>query len=355
MAQISLHRNKLNKNYDELSKMFLGQEIDWGIVTKLLCGNEEFLKVVLDLGVDEVMDSRVSNLKKIKEIDPDVKTVYIKPPAKDCIEEIIQYADISFNTQIETIRSLDKEAKNANAIHKIIIMVELGDLREGVLEAELSELIGRILPLENIKIQGIGTNLNCLSGVMPSVDKLIQLKSLKEKLEKKFSCDFQFISGGTTVTLPLLNNKKIPEDINHFRIGEGIFFGQDLVNKKTFKNMHDDVFTLKASIIELRKKPQIPFGELGQNPSGDVFDLSGVDETERYRAIIDVGLLDINPDFLIPLDQNIKVIGASSDMLVLDLGSSSPQYKVGDSVQFKIKYMGALGLLNSNYIEKIVV
>jgi predicted amino acid racemase len=62
---------------------------------------------------------------------------------------------------------LSAEAKKQNKTHKIIIMIEMGDLREGVMGEELIEF-GHILSLPNIQIRGIGTNLNCLSGIMPT-------------------------------------------------------------------------------------------------------------------------------------------------------------------------------------------
>jgi ornithine racemase len=37
---------------------------------------------------------------------------------------------------------------------------------------------------------------------------------------------------------------------------------------------------------------------------------------------------------------------------VIDLGKNPKKYKVGDFMKFKLKYMGALGLFNSNYITK---
>ena len=119
--------------------------------------------------------------------------------------------------------------------------------------------------------------------------------------------------------------------------------------------MKTDVFTLHAQIIELIEKPKVPTGELAANPSGEQFEINEEDYGKTsYRAILDLGLLDISTDFLEPIDKGVEVTGASSDMIVVDLGSTKRNYKVGDWIKFKLKYMGALGLLNSNYIDKIV-
>lgn len=137
MALLRMYRNRLRHNYDFLYRLFDDHAIHWGIVTKLLCGNKPFLTEVINIGADELHDSRISNLKHIKQIDPSVQTVYIKPPAKRAIKSVIQWADVSFNTEYQTIKMLSDEAQVQDKLHKIIIMIELGDLREGVLGENL--------------------------------------------------------------------------------------------------------------------------------------------------------------------------------------------------------------------------
>ncbi|WP_299757234.1 alanine/ornithine racemase family PLP-dependent enzyme [uncultured Pontibacter sp.] len=356
MAVLKLNHNKLLHNYNHLDHVFREHGIDWGIVTKLLCGHELFLKEVLALGVKEIHDSRVSNLKTIKKMAPDVQTVYIKPAPKQSIPEIIRYADVSFQTELEIIRLLSEEAVNQERLHKIIIMIEMGDLREGVMGEELVDFYENVFELPGISVIGLGANFNCLHGVMPTQDKLIQLCLYKQIIEAKFNRKIPWVSGGTSVTIPLLFNHLLPQGVNHFRIGEALYFGLNLFTNETFEGMHDDVFELDTEIIELTEKPMIPSGILAENPSGESFE---IDEKlygkTSHRAILDVGLLDINPKFLIPKDENISVIGASSDMLIVELGLNEQNYKVGDVLRFNLRYMGALSLLNSRYVEKEVM
>lgn len=354
MAYIELYTAKLKTNYSFLESQFKQRNISWAIVTKLLCGNEEYLKQVVDLGIGEICDSRISNLATIKELNPDIETVYIKPPARNYLEDIVRYADASFNTELTTIKWLSEEAQRQNKMHKIIIMVELGDLREGVMGNELLDFYEEIFKLPNIKVTGVGSNLNCLSGVYPSEDKLIQLSLYKQLIEAKFDREINWATGGTSVVVPLLFKEQVPEGINHFRIGETLFFGKDLISDELIDGMHDDVFRLFSQIIEIHEKPKVPRGYLGENPSGESFEIDDDDYGEKsYRAIIDIGVLDISKsDFLIPEDHSIEFVGASSDMLVVDLGDTACNYKVGDLITFKLKYMGALRLFNSEYVEK---
>ncbi len=356
MAFIRMYREKLKQNYTFLDELFRAQDREWAVVTKLLCGNESFIREVLALGAWEVCDSRISNLRMIKKIDPTVQTVYIKPPGRRNIESVIRYADVSFNSETSIIKLLSDEAVRQGKTHKITIMIELGDLREGIMGDHLIDFYESIFQLPNIEIVAIGSNLNCLHGVMPSEDKMIQLSLYKQLIEARFNKKIPYVTGGTSVVLPLLFTKQVPKAINHFRIGESLYFGNNLVTGKPIPGMQTDVFRLYAEIIEITRKPKVPIGLLAANPSGETFD---VDESDfgkySYRAILDVGLLDLTPDNIIPDDPEIEVVNASSDMLVVDLGDTPGTYKVGDLLSFRLQYMGALRLLNSDYIDKQVV
>lgn len=356
MAYVELYSKRLEHNFNFLSNLFDSQNKEWGVVSKLLCGNREYIKELISLGAREIHDSRISNLKVVKSFNEDVQTVYIKPPAKKAIKSLVKYADVSFNTELETIKLISDEAKKQDKNHKIIIMIEMGDLREGVMGDELVDFYAKIFELQNIEVIGLGTNLNCLNGVMPSHDKLIQLSLYKQIIEAKFQKKIRWVTGGSSVTIPLLIKQLVPKGNNHFRIGETLFFGNNLINGKMIKGMKKDIFKLFAQIIELHEKPKVPIGEMGINVAGESPEFN---EQERgktsFRAILDLGLLDIEAKNISPENKDIEFVGASSDMIVVDLGSNRKKYKVGDFIKFKLNYMGALSILNSNYIDKKVV
>lgn len=356
MAFLNLYREKLFDNYQFLKNQFEENGVEWGVVSKILCGNRTYLKELIKLGVVEIHDSRISNLAKIKEINPEIQTVYIKPPSKRNLADMVKYADVSLNSELDTIRWISEEAVQQQKLHKIIIMVETGDLREGVMGDHLLDFYSQIFELPGLEVIGLGTNLNCLNGVMPSADKLIQLSLYKQIIELKFSKKIPWVSAGTSVTIPLMLHKQLPKGINHFRVGETLYFGIDLFEDKLIEGMHRDVFELFAEIIEMQEKPLLPTGTLASNPQGKIAKL---DEKlygkTSYRAILDIGLLDMDPKYLIPEDDEFEILGGSSDMLILNLGENPKNYNVGDLISFRLKYMGALAVLNSSYIEKRVV
>lgn len=357
MAFITLSKSSLRHNYSFLQDLFGENDKEWAPVLKMLCGNETYLDFVLSLGPEQVCDARLANLKVIKRLNPHKETIYIKPPAKSNIPAIVKYADVSFNTEFLTIQWLSEEAKKQNKVHRIIIMIELGDLREGIMGDSLMNFYKAVFELPNIEVAGIGANLNCLNGVMPSKDKLIQLSLYEQLIEAKFGKKIVGVSGGSSVMVPLLMKGQIPKGVNHFRIGETLFFGSDLFENKTVDGMKDDVLILNAEIIEITEKPVLPYGHIEKNPSGDKVKI----DEDKYgythkRAILDIGLLDVSKTkFLIPTDPHLTFGGASSDMLVLDLNEAENDYKIGDRVSFKMTYMGALRVMNSRYIEKKLV
>src|SRR5574344_445106 len=353
MAFVTLNAKSLRHNFNYLNTLFKKKNIQWSIVSKLLCGNREYLEELLKNPIQQICDSRISNLKAIKQIQPQIETIYIRPPAKRVIKSVIQYADISMNTEIETIKLLSAEAAKNQKTHKIIIMIELGELREGIMYESFVAFFDQVFKLPNIKVVGFGANLSCLYGVLPNHDKLSQLCLYEKVIEAKYNQTIEYVSGGSSVTIPLVFDGFLPKGVNHFRVGESLFLGTDVYNNNSLKNMKTDVFLLHSEIIELIEKPMIPSGEIGTNVEGHAMefdhDLRG---RTTYRAIIDVGLLDVDEPHITPLDSSLKIVGGSSDMFVIDLLDNPKNYKVGDLLEFRMDYMGVLRVLNSKYIEK---
>jgi len=147
MAYLTLNRTKLKENFEFLKKNFNENGVAWGVVSKLMCGNRLFLQELISLGVDEIHDSRISNLAMVKGLNPDVQTVYIKPVSKRNVGKMVEFADVSLNSELETIRWISEEAVRQGKKHKIIIMVETGDLREGVMGEQLLDFYSQVFNL----------------------------------------------------------------------------------------------------------------------------------------------------------------------------------------------------------------
>lgn len=365
MAQLIIRTEKIKDNIKKLSAYFKENEVKWSLITKVFSGDKEFLKNLLTPDVVEniqsVGDSRLTSLRNLKELNPNLQTIYIKPPANIYAKEIVKYADISLNTSFSTIQSLNEAAQKAGKTHKIIIMIDLGELREGVNRSDLMHFYEKVFQLQNIEVIGLGSNLGCLYGIEPTYDKLLQLTLYKELIAERFNKNLEFISGGSSITLPLLEDKMIPKEINHFRIGEAAFFGTSPLKGKKFLELNTNTFEFQANIIELEQKRIIPDGIIS---SAGIGNIAKLDESKikhkTYKAILDFGLLDVErSDIEFCGNQgNMKFVGITSDMIVIDLQENENQagkkhHKVGDKICFQPNYMGVARLLNSKFIDKV--
>lgn len=361
MATLVVNTNRIRENIIKLSDYLAKKEIDWSLVVKILGGNKPVLeRIIRDDSIKRVHsigDSRISNLKTIKEIKPDIVTMYIKPPAPVLAKKIIQYADISLNSSFTTIEALNREAERAGKEHRVIIMIELGELREGILRDNVLSFYEKIFELKNIKVEGLGTNLGCMYGVEPTYDKMVQLSLYKMLIEEKFQKKLNLVSAGSSITLPLVMRNRIPAGINHFRIGETAFFGVSIIDNKKFKNLSTNVFDFAAEILELEEKDMVPDGNLTDANIGiTAHDFQGVgDEPENkksYRAIVDFGEIDVDPAHITPKDENVSFIGTTSDMTVYDIGEKKGKFSVGKQLHFKPNYMAVARLMNTKYVTK---
>jgi predicted amino acid racemase len=362
MAELIIQTEKIKSNIKFLSDFFNTHHIHWSLITKVFSGDKAFLKHVLTddviAKIDSVGDSRLSSLKNLKEVNPNMRTIYIKPPAKMYADELVKYADVSLNSSFTTIQAINQAAKRANKTHEIIIMVELGELREGVNRADIMAFYEKVFNLSNIEVIGLGSNLGCMYGVVPSYDKLLQLTLYKELISAKFNKELKLISGGTSITLPLIEMGSVPKEINHFRVGEAAFFGLSPLKNEQFKTLHTDTFEFTANIIELEEKKIVPEGIISDANIGHTaaYDSQNVNETS-VKAILDFGLLDVDKADLDVYDQDLVFVGITSDMIVVDLGKNltkdgKQKYHIGDKISFKPNYMACSRLLNSKFIEK---
>lgn len=361
MASLKINTQHIIFNIKQISKFLKDNGKEWSLITKVFSGDENLLKKILipDVlkDIHSLGDSRLSSLKNLKKINPKINTIYIKPPAIVYIDEIVEYADISLNSSYKTICALNKAAQKQNKIHKVIIMIELGELREGVNREELIKFYENVFNLENIEVIGLGSNLGCMYGVEPTYDKLLQLCLYKELIQAKFNKDLDIISGGSSITLPLVASHTVPKDMNHFRIGEAAFFGTSPLDNKQFKDLYTDAFVFEANIIELEHKDDLPDGILSQANIGHTADFNHDKmNSSSYKAILDFGLLDVDKDNIEFFDKEVKFVGITSDMMVIDLGDNigadgKKKYFVGSKICFIPSYMGVARLLNSGFID----
>lgn len=350
--RIEINYLKLVHNTEVLQNKAKEHGIEIAAVTKCFCGIPEIAQGYVDGGVKYLADSRVSNLKKLQAL-PNPK-ILLRIPMLSEVHDVVTYADISLNSELETIKLLNQEAERIGTHHKIILMVDLGDLREGIFdEKEVYRVAREIDKLSNIILHGIGVNLTCYGGVIPSPKNLSELERIGKMVEKETGRKLELFSGGNSSSIYLLEQNRMPEKINHLRLGEAIVLGTESAYGKNIDNTHQDIFQLVAEIIELKEKPSIPIGDIGMDAFGNT--PSFEDEGIRKRAILAVGRQDIGSYDIFPVDREMKILGASSDHLILDITDAKGDYKVGDEIRFNLRYGALLSLMTSEYVSKKII
>jgi len=366
MATLKINTNKIIENIKSINDLMSENGKSWTLVTKVLSGEKNILKQIINHtncnALTSIGDSRLSGLKAIKEINENITTMYIKPPPLNYVDEIVDFADISMNTSYETIHKINEVAYNRNKIHKVIIMIEMGELREGILHENVLEFYSNVFEMPNVEIIGFGTNLGCMYGIEPTFDKLIQLSLYKQLIEAKFNKKLDYISGGTSITLPLIAEGKVPKEINHFRLGEAPFLGVSPLNNSRFRDLNTDTFEVEATIVEIEEKSYKPEGILSEANVGHTtsFNDNYSNDMKSYKALVDFGIIDVDVDNIESNDDDISFIGTTSDITVYDIGDNINQdgtekYKVGDIISFNPSYMGVARLMNSKFIQKEIL
>lgn len=347
---IEINLDKIEHNAKVITTLCAQHGIKVAGVTKVTCGSPRVARALLRGGVAQVADSRVENIKRIKDDAIRAETILLRIPMKSEIEQAVELADISLNSELKIIDMLSEASIKRGKIHRIILMVDLGDLREGVLPDEVVPTVKKIKNIKGVNLIGIGTNLSCYGGVIPSHSNMSKLVELAEQVENELSKPLEIISGGNTSSLALVERNEMPKKINHLRIGEGILLGRETIERKPITNTYQDAFTLKAEVIELKDKPSIPYGERGQDTFGEKKEI--VDTGIGKRAILGVGREDILLDGIVPLVKGTEILGASSDHLIIDVTNSSVPVQLGDGIPFSLSYGALLSSMTSSYVSK---
>jgi len=319
-------------------------------VTKVTCGHPEVAKAMLRGGVASIADSRLENIQRLKSACIDTSYILLRVPALSAVEEVVESVDLSLNSELAVLEGLSKAAIRSGKVHNVILMVDLGDLREGIWLDDVTAFVREAFKLEGIYIKGIGTNLACFAGVVPGEDNMNQLVELASEIEQSFAITLEWISGINSSGLEMIAAGRMPQRVNHARIGEAILLGRETICRKPWPDTFQDVFVLYAEILELKHKPSLPLGERGEDAFGRLAEFE--DRGNVLRALINVGREDIDIEGITPLDSRIKILGGSSGYLVLDVSAVAGDIAVGDEVTFSLNYSALLTAMTSEYVKK---
>ena len=319
-------------------------------VTKVTCGHPQVAQAMLRGGVSTIADSRMENIQRLIRAGIDTKLMLLRLPALSSVDEVIGSVAVSLNSELLVLEALSTAAQRCGKVHDVVLMVDLGDLREGIWPDDLIPIVRDAIKLPGIHIKGLGTNLACFAGVMPGKDNMKRLVELAVEVEQCFNFSLEWISGVNSSGLDLIASGGMPGRVNHARIGEAILLGRETTHRKPWPDTHQDAFVLHAEILELKRKPSIPLGDRSEDAFGNCpeFEQRG----EIVRALLNVGREDINIEGMTPQDPRVVILGASSGYLIVDVTAAAGSIRVGDTLSFLLNYAALLAAMTSGYVKK---
>ena len=345
---LEVHLDRLNHNAQEILSRCRAQNIQVCGIIKGCGGMPQVAQVMRQNGAAQIGTSRLEQVARCRAAGVDGPFLLIRIPGLTELPDTVALCDLSLQSDRSTLDALEQECCRQNKTHGVIVMADLGDLREGFWDGD--ELVDACVHVErdlpHVHLSGIGVNLSCYGSIQPTPEKMGQLTALARRVEEAIGRKLEIVSGGATSSYTLVHWGTMPEGINHLRIGENILLGYDLPNLWHIGDMdylRQDTFTLTAEVIEVREKPTYPQGEFcidafGRKP---VYEDHGV----RRRALLALGRADVGElESLTPLDSGVTVVGGSSDHCILDVTDCPRSLKVGDTVSFALRYSHLLYL-----------
>ena len=349
IASVHVDLTKIVQNTHVLTGVLPGVDIVG--VTKVTGGSPAVARALLAGGAKALADSRLVNIARMRAHGVEARYWLLRAPALQQADEVVKLADVSLESEIRTVRALSDAAVRADADHGVVCMVDVGDLREGVLPPDLVPFVELCDALPGIHVEGVGVNLTCYGAIMPTCDNLGQVAELAAQAEAALGRPL-LVSGGNSGSLPLALRGELPAGISSLRVGESILLGLNtLTREPLLPELHLDAFVLTAPVIECLRKPSKPLGICAQDMMGNVPQYE--DRGTRRRAILAIGRQDVVPELIRPLDPRAEVLGASRDHLILDVEDVRPAPRPGDEFAFLPGYGALLQLFTSPYVDKV--
>lgn len=325
---------KIRHNTQSLAKRLNPRGIAVTGVTKAVCGNADIAQAMLDGGAAGLADARVSHVKKLRNAGIKGSVTMLRTPMLSELEQIVLGCETSYNTELAVIAGLAAAAVQAKTVHKVILMVEMGDMREGVMPDQLAVIAHEVDRMPGVELKGIGANFACLNNVAPDVSKMADLSKLAKTIESKRGAPLEIVSGGNSANLPWALAQSDVGRVNDLRLGEAILLGVDPISGEHINGLYADAFTLVAEVIETRLTP-----EPVSNADLSMAALCLVPHDALIgRSILALGLQDTDPTGL-TMPARCQFVGATSDHTVIT--GLKPHPKVGAEVKFRMNY-GAL-------------
>lgn len=347
--RLQIDLDKIQHNARTLVRRLAERGISVTGVTKATLGSPAIAGALLSAGVRGLGDSRIENIETMRRAGIQAPMTLLRTPMPSQTALVVAHADVSFNTELDVVSALSSAAAAAGRVHGIVLMVELGDLREGIMPADLEQTARRTLRFPHVALKGIGTNLACRCGVSPDARNMAELDALADSLETALGVTLAVVSGGNSSNLNWALGASDTGRVNDLRLGESILLGREPLHRDPIDGLHTDAITLIAEAIEANVKPSRPWGVIGETAFGSR--PPPRDRGDISQAIFALGRQDTDPDGLCP-PSGFTVLGSSSDHLIVAPGHH--RIRVGDEVSFQLNYSALVRAMTSPFVGQVV-
>jgi predicted amino acid racemase len=324
--------------------------VDVVAVTKCTCGSPEVGRAMLDGGALALGESRHANAERHRAAGVTAPVWLLRTPPPELAADTVRLFDLSLASELETCEALEAAAAAQGRRHQVLVMVDLGDLREGILPRDLPAFVDAVEALGHVDLAGVGVNLTCYGAIMPDERNMTELVELARATEQRVGRRL-VVGGGNSGSIGMIASGRMPAGVTALRVGETILHGVDTLTREPILGLHTDVFELTAPVVECKVKPSMPRGTVAQDAYGNK--PSFTDRGDRRRAILALGRQDVMPEYLTPLDEGVEILGASSDHLICDVHEMAAPPRLGDVLRFRPNYAATVQLFTSPYVHKV--
>ncbi len=346
--RLEIRLDHLHHNARTLKRQLSARGIAITGVSKACLGLPELVRTWAAAGIASIGEPRIETIEALIAAGITTPMLLIRSPMLSQVRRVVAHAGSSCNSEPVVLRALAAAARDQGRRHGVLLMVELGDLREGILPADLEAVAQLTLEQPALQLLGIGANLGCQHGIAADPRNMAELSALAHALERRFALRLDLVSGGNSSNLPWLAAGHPPGRINHLRLGEALLLGREPVARSALSGLHTGAFSLVAEIIEAKDKPCQPWGQRGRTSFAPVTAPPQGQPGLRQRALLALGIQDVDPAGLTP-PAGMAIVGASSDHLVLE---ADQPLAVGDEVRFGLDYSALLRAMTSPFIER---
>ncbi|MFP4362850.1 MAG: hypothetical protein ACLFR1_03160 [Spirochaetia bacterium] len=332
MSYITLDAGKIIQNYRKIESVTANLGKKFLFVSKGISGSAkyDFLKILHSrCGLTRCGETAAAQLQFIPKC---ISPYLLRFLPKDCLFFLNSTGTLCISNKAQS-----DIISQFNSVPDLKLVVEVGDLRDGINQAELIPFISSLPKQQKIKVSGLLFNFGCLYGTAPRCSDIDLIDKLISRVRRETGITLEENSIGGTIAIDTVLKCGLPDSIAELRIGEAVLLGESISLRQRYEFLYQETAKLHVEVLEVREKritePPPYFNSCGVMPRKGPMGL-------RKLAVLGAGAL-ISPEKGIqPTYPGEYLLGSSHDHMVVDITDSNYSYSSGDYFSFALNYTG---------------